>query len=49
MVPAATPVPRKPGKRPLWARLMGRLADPWLTPSIEPEDPRQHVDTRPVC
>ena len=28
---------------------MSKLADPWLTPSIEPEDPRQHVDGRPVC
>ncbi len=28
---------------------MSRLADPWLTPSIEPEDPRQYVDDRPIC
>ena len=28
---------------------MSKLADPWLTPSIEPEDPRQNVDGRPVC
>ena len=46
---APAPVPVKPAKRPLWARLMGKLADPWLTPSIEPEDPRQHIDARPVC
>ena len=28
---------------------MSKLADPWLTPNIEPEDPRQYVDDRPVC
>ncbi|MET1161308.1 MAG: glycerol-3-phosphate 1-O-acyltransferase PlsB [Pseudoxanthomonas sp.] len=41
--------PGRPVKRPLWANLMSKLADPWLTPSIEPEDPRQYVDSRPVC
>ncbi len=41
--------PTRPPKRPLWANLMSKLADPWLTPSIEPEDPRQYVDTRPIC
>ena len=41
--------PNRPVKRPLWAALMSKLADPWLTPSIEPEDPRQYVDDRPVC
>ena len=39
----------RPAKRPLWANLMSKLADPWLTPSIEPEDPRQYVDVRPIC
>nr|WP_310093110.1 glycerol-3-phosphate 1-O-acyltransferase PlsB [Pseudoxanthomonas sacheonensis] len=39
----------RPAKRPLWANLMSKLADPWLTPSIEPEDPRQYMDGRPVC
>jgi glycerol-3-phosphate O-acyltransferase len=41
--------PMRPAKRPLWANLMSKLADPWLTPSIEPEDPRQYVDARPIC
>ncbi|MGH8027393.1 MAG: glycerol-3-phosphate 1-O-acyltransferase PlsB [Pseudoxanthomonas sp.] len=41
--------PARPAKRPLWANLMSKLADPWLTPSIEPEDPRQYMDGRPVC
>lgn len=36
-------------KRPLWANLMSKLADPWLTLSIEPEDPRQYLDARPIC
>ncbi|RZA37223.1 MAG: glycerol-3-phosphate 1-O-acyltransferase PlsB [Lysobacteraceae bacterium] len=47
--PPAGPRPPRPGKRPLWAVLMSKLADPWLTPSIEPEYPRQNVDGRPVC
>ncbi len=46
---ATLPVPVRPYKRPLWAKLMSKLADPWLTPSIEPEDPRQLLDARPVC
>ena len=46
-VPSAAQV--RPAKRPLWARLLGKLADPWLTLNIEPEDPRQHIDARPVC
>ncbi len=41
--------PVRPVKRPLWAALMSKLADPWLVPSIEPEDPRQYVDDRPIC
>src|SRR5688572_21549533 len=45
--PAAGPPP--PSKRPLWAKLMSKLADPWLALNIEPEDPRQLTDTRPVC
>ena len=28
---------------------MSKLADPWLSLSIEPEDPRQLTDARPVC
>ncbi|MGH8060916.1 MAG: glycerol-3-phosphate 1-O-acyltransferase PlsB [Pseudoxanthomonas sp.] len=46
-VPVSAPV--RSTKRPLWARLMSKLADPWLTLSIEPEDPREQVDARPVC
>jgi glycerol-3-phosphate O-acyltransferase len=47
--PVLPPAPVRPGKRPLWAKLMGRLVDPWLGLSIEPEDPRQLTDARPVC
>lgn len=47
--PAGPRPPARPSKRPLWANLMSKLADPWLTPSIEPEDPRQYMDGRPVC
>ena len=50
LVPPPAPLPgRGAYKRPLWARLMSKLADPWLTLSIEPEDPRQQIDARPVC
>nr|WP_045769442.1 glycerol-3-phosphate 1-O-acyltransferase PlsB [Xanthomonas albilineans] len=35
-------------KRPLWARLLGRLADPWLGLKIEPDEPGQYDDGRPV-
>ncbi len=35
-------------RRPLWARLLGRLVEPWLSLKIEPEDPGQYNDGRPV-
>ncbi len=52
-LPAATaPVPavapQKSERRPLWARLLGRLAEPWLELTIEPEQPGQYNDGRPV-
>ncbi len=47
---AAEPAPgaRKP-KPPLWARVLGRLIDPWLRLDIEPEQPARFDDGRPVC
>ena len=42
-------VPPAPARRPLWARLLGRLVDPWLALRIEPEAPREVIDGRPVC
>lgn len=45
--PGAVPVPpagsgsRLRGRRPLWARLLGRFAEPWLGLKIEPETPRE--------
>jgi glycerol-3-phosphate O-acyltransferase len=45
------PAPPK-AKRPLWARILGRIVDPWLKLDIEPGDPdqfRQFDDGRPVC
>jgi len=47
--PDPLPAPTRSRKRPLWARLLGKVVDPWLTLSIEPEDPRQLTDARPVC
>ncbi|MCD7098597.1 glycerol-3-phosphate 1-O-acyltransferase PlsB [Stenotrophomonas sp. MMGLT7] len=35
-------------RRPLWARLLGWLVDPWLGLKIEPDDPGQYDDGRPV-
>ncbi|MFT4249541.1 MAG: glycerol-3-phosphate 1-O-acyltransferase PlsB [Pseudomonas sp.] len=40
--------PHKGERRPLWARLLGRLAEPWLELTIEPEQPGQYDDGRPV-
>ena len=36
------------GRRPWWARLLGRLVEPWLSLKIEPEHPGQYNDGRPV-
>ncbi|MGX5729633.1 glycerol-3-phosphate 1-O-acyltransferase PlsB [Pseudoxanthomonas beigongshangi] len=48
--PSRPPVPpARASRRPLWARLLGKLADPWLALRIEPEAPREVVDGRPVC
>ncbi|HSX64557.1 MAG TPA: glycerol-3-phosphate 1-O-acyltransferase, partial [Pseudoxanthomonas sp.] len=46
---ALATLPAKPGKRPLWARLLSKLADPWLGLRIEPEAPSELIDGRPVC
>ncbi|CAD0358465.1 glycerol-3-phosphate 1-O-acyltransferase PlsB [Xanthomonas hortorum pv. cynarae] len=35
-------------KRPWWARLLGRLADPWLSLTIEPDQPSRYDDGTPV-
>ncbi|MFT3761585.1 MAG: glycerol-3-phosphate 1-O-acyltransferase PlsB [Pseudoxanthomonas sp.] len=47
--PGRAPRPAPAARRPLWARLLGRLADPWLGLRIEPETPADLVDGRPVC
>lgn len=51
---AETDVPRRGGprrspKRPLWSRLLGRLLAPWISLKIEPAEPLQQIDQRPVC
>ena len=45
------PAARAPGARktPLWARVLGRMLDPWLRLDIEPEQPARFDDGRPVC
>lgn len=54
--PAPAPLPvvgsapiGRPGRRPLWARLMHKLVDPWVDLDIEPEAPGVLIDSRPVC
>ena len=47
--PMTPPSPTRQAKRPLWARLLSRLADPWLALSIEPATPGELLDTRPIC
>ncbi len=48
---AALPSSIRPagGKPPLWARLMGRLIDPWLKLDIAPEQPQAYDDGRLLC
>ncbi len=36
-------------RRPLWARMLGRVMSPWITLKIEPQSPQAFVDARPVC
>ncbi|MDR1076207.1 MAG: glycerol-3-phosphate 1-O-acyltransferase PlsB [Xanthomonadaceae bacterium] len=49
----ASPPPRPPvgrqAKRPLWARFLGWLVDPWLELKVEPEDPAKYTDGQSVC
>ncbi|GAB3101674.1 glycerol-3-phosphate 1-O-acyltransferase PlsB [Lysobacter terrae] len=49
---SADPRPAPPARRPLWAKLLGWLMEPWVELRIEPESPAEHVamlDGRPVC
>ena len=39
----------RPARRPLWARVLGRLLGPWIGLKTEPADPERFVDGRPVC
>ncbi|RMH87932.1 glycerol-3-phosphate 1-O-acyltransferase PlsB [Lysobacter pythonis] len=58
--PAAAPLPPdnlRPGRprtplivsRPLWAKWLGKLLEPWISLKIEPDNPGQHADDRPIC
>ncbi|RWA37452.1 glycerol-3-phosphate 1-O-acyltransferase [Xylella fastidiosa subsp. multiplex] len=42
------PVSEHSIRRPLWARLLGQMLDPWLDLSIEPEHSVQYNDGRPI-
>lgn len=46
----AAPMVRLPraGRRPLWARLLGKILDPWLTLKIETPEKAMIEDGRPV-
>lgn len=48
-VPAAPPPAASRQRRPLWARLLGRLLDPWIRLELEPAEPARLADHRPVC
>lgn len=48
----AAPVRASKAKPPLWARVLGKLIDPWLKLDIEPSEAdqfQQFDDGRPVC
>ncbi|SBV37335.1 Glycerol-3-phosphate acyltransferase [uncultured Stenotrophomonas sp.] len=47
IVPGSRPAQARPGRRPWWARLLGRLIEPWLGLKIEPEQP-QHDPAQPL-
>ncbi len=55
--PVLTDVRRAPQRRPWWASLLGKLMAPWVSLTIEPESPAEHVPgwnatdwhRRPVC
>lgn len=47
--PQRPPQPGVAAARPLWARFLGKLLEPWIALKIEPESPAQHVDERPIC
>jgi len=46
--PLAGPRPTGRVRRPLWARVMGRLADPWLDLKLESSE-LDTTDPRPIC
>ncbi|GAB3372676.1 glycerol-3-phosphate 1-O-acyltransferase PlsB [Lysobacter rhizosphaerae] len=49
---AADPRPHPAPRRPLWAKLLGSLLEPWVELKVEPANPLEHVaalDGRPVC
>ena len=46
--PAAAVPPTRAGRRPLWARLLGRLIAPWLSLKIETPEHALAPDGRPV-
>ena len=48
----AGPRTSPPARRPLWAKLLGWLMEPWVELRVEPENPAEHVALlggRPVC
>ena len=51
IVPGASTRPSpaaRAARRPLWSRLLGKLIEPWLGLKIEPEQPGEYNDGRPV-
>ena len=47
---AAPPLPSEPNtRRPWWAGLLGWLMAPWIKVEVEPANPGELIDARPVC
>jgi glycerol-3-phosphate O-acyltransferase len=47
--PPPGPQAEPPARRPWWTGLLGWLLRPWVRVEIEPADPREFIDARPVC
>jgi len=52
-LPLPPPAPAAPvvakTRRPLWAKLLGKVIEPWIALELEPKAPSQQFDGRPVC
>ena len=47
--PPPVPPQESSARRPWWAGLLGWLMGPWVKVEIEPANPGEQIDARPVC